>query len=192
MLLGALTDRRISLIGTGIGISGIGLPFLLPQDGAKPYAVALVVIGLVVAAYGLAHGRRRRKVVAIEPELPDLPLIRPAEAPERTFIEETPDSLSKLFSPNLTTMQAKRVAEPFIGKWLRVTGELDDAQDFESFVQVTLKGSRPTYLYLYFSRDRDRLNLLRPGQLITVAGKIKDFSSNDFHLDDCELVADAR
>jgi hypothetical protein len=99
-------------------------------------------------------------------------------------------------------MQAQTLVDPYIGKWMTVSGPLGNVgikNDY--FTQVTFdrvkgmfdEGSRfelHGVIYMYFRKpgSEELLAMLRPGSEITVVGRLKEVNRIDVHLDDCELV----
>jgi hypothetical protein len=111
---------------------------------------------------------------------------------QKTMVDVTPEEFRLLLKDH-TSIQAAKLAEAYVGKWMIVSGPVGDVDPFGSFVQVTF-----TYedwqrslitVYMYFTSENDRLALLRRNEQITVCGRIKEVSAAALHLDDCELVA---
>jgi hypothetical protein len=108
----------------------------------------------------------------------------------------TPEYLVGLFEGH-TSIQAKSLIEPFIGKWMRVSGELDEVTPSSSphFAILTLVGrgmggpGRAAGIFMYFQTAEwvDRLRTLRRGDKLTVIGKIEDVISVRLTLASCEL-----
>jgi hypothetical protein len=83
---------------------------------------------------------------------------------ERIIVDVTPEYLMSLFAEH-TSIQAKRLIEPYIGKWMRVSGPLGNVSNNEYFAQIVFehRPSSHTQIYMYFRQpDRsDRLSVLR-------------------------------
>lgn len=111
--------------------------------------------------------------------------------PEKTIVDVRPEELNAFFKDH-TSIQAEKLAEAYIGKWMVVTGPLGDVQPFGSFVQVTFSYQewqrRLVMVYMYFSPANDQLGVLKRNEQIRVCGKIKEVSAAALHLDDCQLV----
>ena len=115
----------------------------------------------------------------------------------REFVGVTPDDLTRFFRDDQTTIQSSRAVEPFIGKWMKVEGDLGDVgSSFYNSVNVTFvtygfTGELGRYkrLYMRFNGKKwvDSLYLLTKGTHIVVKGQIKDISSMSVTLDNCEL-----
>lgn len=121
-----------------------------------------------------------------------------AEAPEdRIYIDVTPAYLVGLFN-DLTDLQAMPLTKPYLGKWMRVSGQLGNVMSGrETISQVTFKKKslddppvEHHTLYMYFDRSEwdERLAVLPPGSPITVVGRLREFDRFDVHLERCELV----
>ena len=89
-----------------------------------------------------------------------------------------------------TSVQAQRLLDVYVGKWMRVAGALGDADDFGDFIQVTFTG-RPQaehHVYMYFDMKwADRLTMIKKGRHINVVGRVKNVDSASVHLEKCEL-----
>jgi hypothetical protein len=181
----------------------------LDDYGGNTLQLAVLICALLAMALGLFGPRLFSR--KLEPRLSD-PMHeqlreikkrgetrrRPAPRPEeRSFVDITPAELVGLFADH-TSQQGAKLIEPYLGKWLRVTGPLGDVLSNRGFrSQVTFEkgsvfdeGYEPVTVYMYFERERwdDRLAVLRPGSSITVAGRIREVDRVHVHLEDCELV----
>jgi hypothetical protein len=121
--------------------------------------------------------------------LPSLP-----EPEERTIVDVTPEYLAGFFDDH-TSIQAQKLADAFIGKWLKVSGPLGNVGSFKYSSQVTFASTSNVMVYMLF-RDRalveDTLSVLKRGDQITVLGKIDRIEPLDVQLDNCELVMPER
>jgi hypothetical protein len=127
------------------------------------------------------------------------------EKKKRIFVGAniTPVYLMSLsHEPGRTSAQAAVLVEPFMNKWMRVSGVMSDVnytyvEGERSFVTMTFKKDSsidPTTwlyhasLYMYFRKDWiDRLLILKPGDQLTVIGKIDKVYGYNVSLDFCEL-----
>ena len=112
-------------------------------------------------------------------------------ADERIIVDVTPEYLMSFFAEH-TSIQAQRLIEPYIGKWMRVSGPLGNVSNTQNFAQVVFE-HRPqsfTVIYMLFRQpDRNnRLSVLRRGTQLTVLGQIKEVTQLTLHLDNCELI----
>jgi putative nucleic acid binding protein len=112
--------------------------------------------------------------------------------PNREIIDATPDYLVALFDQH-TSIQAQRLIEPYIGKWMIVSGRLRDIADHGHGSQLTFESSAINefgVVFMWFRQpDRsDRLSVLRRGTELTVLGQIRWVNKIEVNLDNCELV----
>lgn len=119
-----------------------------------------------------------------------MPTVEPAADSQATDV--TPVRLTGFFE-NRTDIQAQRTVEPFIGKWMTVSGPLGNVSAFKTISQVTFAPETfdSTTVYMYF-KDREtvetRLYGLKSGDQLTVRGRIDKVTSHSVDLEDCELV----
>jgi hypothetical protein len=110
----------------------------------------------------------------------------------------TPQFLIGLFA-DVTTVQGERHSEPYIGKWLRLTGKISNVSFWKSgraCVSVKFQALTPetisdflTTTLLYFDRDHERLEVAQIGDQITALGRITEIGRFDLTIEDCEIVA---
>lgn len=131
-----------------------------------------------------------------EPKPPSIPPAADTgvlQSGKHKLVNVTPEHLTGLFKGGHTSIQAKKLTEAFIGKWIKISGLVDDVLGSTNhFRQVTFK-ERSIFsqnLVLMYFRPAwfDQISTLKPGDNITVIGQITDVTSQDIHLDNCELV----
>ncbi len=88
-----------------------------------------------------------------------------------------------------TEIEAERLVQPYLGKWVRVSGTVANVVgggDRASFT-VTLENK---YAFFNFREDRwrSRLEVLRQGAHISLLGRITSIHSWKIDIDDCELL----
>ena len=121
---------------------------------------------------------------------------KPPDPDPREFIPEdvTPDYLVGLFEQH-TTVQAGKLLEPYIGRWMRVErARVNDVEAIGSGLDADLIVSFsnpvfPTRICVFKSDWKERLEGLRKGTYITVVGRLHQVSSGSVALQDCELEA---
>lgn len=114
----------------------------------------------------------------------------------RTYVDTTIESLVGLFEGRLD-IQAKRLIQPYIGKWTTVHGPLGDvhADNDDEMVAVTFDRQDDQVVhfpdvYLFFKPSwGNRLAALKKGDSITVVGRITKIDTWRVTLWDCELEA---
>lgn len=116
----------------------------------------------------------------------------------RDYVRLTPDELTQFFRSDQTTVQSKKIVEPFIGKWMRVEGDLGDVSSYyEDIVIVSFANSGFTGQYalvktlpMLFSGKKwsERLYVLKKGTHLVVRGQIKSVTQLGVSLENCELI----
>jgi len=132
--------------------------------------------------------------VIINPLSPKMP---PPDV--RDFVDITPDDLTNFFRDDQTNIQSQTAVEPYIGKLIKVEGDLGDVRSSFSSdrAQVTFSTNNFTgefgpykKLYMHFSGKKwiDRLYFLKKGTHIAIQGQISSVDKLDVNLDNCELI----
>ena len=161
-----------------------------------PLAIALVVLFVLLLIYAV-WPRAKRGIPPASTQRPASD--RDESKPEdRVFIDVTPAYLVSLFEGH-THIQAAKLAEAYVGKWMKVSGRLGDVMRSEvaqTFSQVTFKrssvfdaGGEHFGVFMYFDGTwDDRVAVLRRGDSITVIGQLERVNRDGVHLGNCELV----
>jgi tRNA_anti-like len=109
----------------------------------------------------------------------------------RIVVNRTPTELVGYFK-GVTHVQGTDATGRYIGKWMRVSGTLQDVRLLTTGIaQVNFNEwtSGNGWVFCYFSDKNwiDRLVLMKPGDELTVLGKIDRISSSSVELEKCEL-----
>jgi hypothetical protein len=125
-----------------------------------------------------------------EPVAPPAVTLPVAVAEPRQFVDIIHDTLLKLRAQqNLTRVQTDRMLAPYIGKWIRVTGVVNDI--FQKILFLKVEPAEPArgwnVTLKYDDANRDSFHLLGAGQTITVVGRINSVGFGDIELDSAEL-----
>jgi hypothetical protein len=179
-----------------------------PGVSSLPLSVWILVCALLIA--GILHFAaaviQRKEVPVIGPVPAPSPSPLPVTVPAavslpsirvegRNFVSAsvTPEYLLSLFEDH-TSIQAQRLIEPFIGKWMSVSGSLDEViSSNPKSAQVTFSGrglsSNLARIYMYFRTEDsvERLSILRRGDGMIVVGQITLVNAVQLDLDNCEL-----
>lgn len=110
----------------------------------------------------------------------------------RVVVNVTTDYLRGLFEGR-TDVQAQKEVDIWIGKWMPVSGVVDDVQGDESWgFSVTFDDLPfPSKAWMRFNGAwAGRLSVLKPGDAVTVLGKITAVNGAQVTLEECELVDD--
>jgi hypothetical protein len=181
---------------------GIGAPLMVVGGNDQARLVGGVLTG--VGSFGFLSGialllwphRRRDVSPAPAPSTPPPATRRsvvPASAPEpRLFTDRSPEDLVGFFSRGLTDMQAQKLFDPFVGKWLRISGPVSTVRP-SGMVSFADRGGwqqEKKGVYLFFDGPEwlDRLAMLSPGTEISAVGRIDGVSQSTLVLHHCELV----
>ena len=110
----------------------------------------------------------------------------------RVLVDVTPQYLTDFFREH-TDIQARKLLEAFIGKWMRVSGPVGDVYPNDES-NATVYFYPPTYgrtqVLMYFNDKAiidDRLRVLKKGDRKTVIGQIDWAWPQQLELDNCEL-----
>ena len=116
----------------------------------------------------------------------------------RIFIKHPPLYLLYLCK-DITAVEASRLMKPYFGKWLYVSGRLDDvheyggkwhvAVDIVTGIKGLTAGFRQADLTFDSTKWADYLGLLAKGSPVYAIGVVREFSSFGVVLENCELVA---
>jgi hypothetical protein len=104
----------------------------------------------------------------------------------KRLVNVTPSYLMGLLRGEHTSIQAAKLVEVFIGKWIKVSGALDDVSGVADARLLTFADR---LAYMLFRREWfDHLSTLRRGDILTVVGQIKEVTKSMVILDHCEIV----
>ena len=149
-------------------------------------------IGLILLGVIAWNSKNRKSKVQIQnPEkIKGEPIIRPDG---KIVVDITPAQLVGFFRDHMTN-QAEKLVKVYIGKWIIVSGELEDVGTpvKDGYFQVDFKESAVAqgyFLRMYFSKKWfDHLSVMQRGTKINIIGKIAIVESISISLDDCELI----
>jgi hypothetical protein len=111
----------------------------------------------------------------------------------------TPEDLVGAFTGR-TTPQGQDLCADYIGKWMEVSGPIQDIYNYDGFLTsmfypsrtVAMVALRPSIFLVFRRRWIRRLSALHPGENITVFGRVRSIESYVLRLDRCELRAVTR
>jgi hypothetical protein len=127
------------------------------------------------------------------PSTPAPPL--PPREEERAFVSVTPEYLTNFYRQHTST-QADTLAEPYIGRWMKVSGTVSDVSKLtKAYALVRFERPDPhpegfVDIRTYFRGETlvDRVSLLPRGQHVVVVGQIKGVSQVTLDLDNCDVI----
>lgn len=111
----------------------------------------------------------------------------------RTYVGKsiTPEYLISFFKEH-TAIQAKKLSEVYIGKWMEISGVVREVTPIDSQTEIAmLTFKQPSDLTTLFFRTKkwvDRVSGLRRGDSISAVGQIDKVVSSHIELEHCELV----
>lgn len=174
------------------------------RDKQSRAAIIWLAAGLVSSLIGYYWPQLKQKVFSDAPlqSLPSASASVPvvthpetkAQGDQREMVNVTPEYLTGFYRQGHTSVQAKKLAEAFIGKWMKVSGPLGDVlgnYDNQRMVVFSDRSiSTNDFVNMFFS-DKERfgrLSTLKLGDTITVVGQVTEVNSLEIWLHNCELV----
>jgi hypothetical protein len=114
-----------------------------------------------------------------------------------TLISLSPQELVRLFNTGGTSAQANRLIQPYVGKKMEVSGEVDDVTHFgpdtNQVCFTGLMGLGISTLMYFREKWANEVSMLVKGEKITVRGKFDGIVYRDtVRLVDCELLVKRR
>jgi hypothetical protein len=166
----------------------------------SPYGQLGLIVVSVVWLFAMSRPREeeglppappalRRKGDGGPAALPAAKTTSAVESPsnERIVVDVTPEYLSSFYEQH-TTIQADRLVEAYVGKWMKVAGPLGDVYPNQvTFAYKTF--GVIVFMYFDMTKWRNRLAVLRPGTRIEVLGQVESANKVEVHLKNCELLS---
>ena len=174
----------------GIPKNDLGLRLSKPPELLEPHPTQMRYIIAPDAkdiVYEWAEKRAKGKTESdsSKPSLP--PMVLPDG---RVMVNVAPEYLTGFFVQHMS-IHAKKLAEPFIGKWMKISGQLAEISPGKYSIAVRFIDPPVSFLSMSFKHDwKDRLEILRRGDQITVLGKLTEISRTTIRLEDCEIMDD--
>src|SRR2546425_4581367 len=155
--------------------------------------LAMLVPGSRATVIGRIWYIQRVWVNLQECELETVGIEEPAPSPtdaERVFVADnvTPAYLLSLGGTSMT-VQRQSLREPFMGKWIRVSGTVSDMQVLSSDLSMVYLGTNPRTCLTFAAAWRERVTGLIAGSSVHAIGRIDHIADvfNSVTLVDCEL-----
>jgi hypothetical protein len=179
-------------VSTSPQSSPVGLPSMTGLTISLGAFAACIIIGGVLNTVAMF---RKPQVAARADDRQILQTTRTPTADGRIFVDVTPAYLGGLFEGH-TDIQAQKLIQPFVGKWMEISGKLGEVSEGHGFLQVTLQSAYPLVtilavrVYMHFHvKWTDRLSVLRQGDALTIVGQIDRVDKLSVVLRACELVS---
>jgi hypothetical protein len=125
------------------------------------------------------------KLETLGAELTSVPIVE-----DRVFVTKYAASdLMNLFEGK-TALQTESVAKPYIGKWIEISMPVRNVfnNENETSVLLTAEETSVRFVFMHFNKARERLDLVDVGDTLTGFGQIRELSSMNMHLYDCEMI----
>jgi hypothetical protein len=115
--------------------------------------------------------------------------VSPAILDGRILIPLSPQQLCGFFKTGITA-QATRLVEPYLGKWIVVSGKISDVRHEKDRTSiVSLHGAKEPLIIMYFSASwYERVSTLGKSDQIKAIGKLSRLDPFSISLKDCELT----
>lgn len=167
-------QAALGWFGSALGLLGLGVPLALDDrllDSVRLIGVVLSFTGTMCLGISAA--------IFFQPE---------KREDARTVVDITPAYLLGLFK-NHTHLEARKLVEPYLRTWMRLSGTVENIDSGSLRLAEYQLSSDGGYTLLYFAeRWKDRLAVIRPGESVTVLGKIDEVRPYCVVLVTCELV----
>jgi hypothetical protein len=197
----ALNDwHLIDFLITKLRSEGSAGMFLANVITSPVLRLVLILVGMVIAVKGLIEQRAAGRLPPLVPGPPSAPISSPSEkrasSPEKEqVVDIEPQYLTGLFEKH-TSLQAQELVQPFIGKWMNVSGPLGNAIPIHpTLVQVSFENPNaivgPHYprtvvlMYCHGEERVDYVRLLKRGDMMKILGQIKEVGIHQVILDNC-------
>jgi len=111
------------------------------------------------------------------------------DQPGRIFTDEVPSFLIHL-SDGRTSVQTKKLIEPYLGKWGRLLNlTVDDVQEITSGHTVSGLSADGAHVIMYFKEGwTEQVLILRRGSKINIVGQIGVVDSLYVRFENCEIL----
>jgi hypothetical protein len=157
------------------------------------FLIGLVVAGLLQLTAAVIQGGTWKKKPVPSLTASSSALLPASQVEGRTIVgaDITPKLLCGFFNQYMH-VQAQKLVQPYIGMWMRVSGNLANVREINSsLVMVRFDAEEGASTLLFFDKEKwfNRLSILVKGNKVTVIGKIEQVDSTTFQLSECELTS---
>lgn len=111
----------------------------------------------------------------------------PIHVPARIYVDVSPIYLTDLYRGR-TSIQADALAAVYKGKWIEVTGKVNDISDAFGGVTIFIVCDDSRMVTAGFPKDKkDKISHTAHGAIISLHGKILEINSYVVKLEECDL-----
>jgi hypothetical protein len=106
---------------------------------------------------------------------------------DREFVDESPEYITSLYEGR-TELQAEALAQPYINKFIRVSGQVSSIVPSGAAAYVNLDDGHTGYSAFFDENWTSRLTALNVGETISVTGRILRVGRQHLWLEHCEFA----
>lgn len=106
---------------------------------------------------------------------------------QQDTISLTPEDLIKPYDGR-TTIQGQKLASTYVGKWITVSGSVDDVESNYGTLRIRLERRNPMVDLTFDEQSKDSVSVLRKGDTITARCEIQSIGRGFISLKNCELI----
>lgn len=112
----------------------------------------------------------------------------PSPPKDKLFVDVDPTYLMAFYE-NRTSVQGDQLAQNYIGKWIKISGNVGNASAKWGSIIATVRLPGIGHILLCFDpKWKERVSLLMSGQNVTAIGEIMQVAEDSITLEHCELI----
>jgi len=172
----------------GLILLGVALVFRLTEVAQARYWIGAAVVCYVIASFQ-AWKRERQTITKLQGEIGSLRQGVEGLTQAEGATSLTPEQIVGVYKDR-TTLQGEKLASTYVGKWMTVSGVVEDISRQGSELVVTFfSGQSPVLIMMQFAKDLvEPVSALSRGDTVAVRGKIQRIQPRLLLLESCELV----
>jgi hypothetical protein len=198
----------------GIGVAGIGVELLCVAGVALDAPAVVWVLALLIgallivfafafgesaeepsvspiesAAGGDGDGHVRGNVFGDNASITISERDEPPPATRKTRVRLSLAELTQIHQDH-TTIQAKKLAQPYIGGWLEVAGPVNNVTEdgFGDGYRVSLNIDQAFVFVTFVDEVQEQIPQLRRGEFVTILGRIAEIDGFTLTLEEAEFL----
>jgi hypothetical protein len=170
----------------GLIFLGAALVFGLTEVAQARYWIGAAVACYVLASFQ-AWKRERHAIANLQGEIEKLRQGVEGLTQAEGATALTPEQLVGVYK-NRTTLQGEKLASTYIGKWMTVSGVVEDISKPRFGISLVFYRGEILIVMYFEESATEPVSALSRGDTVTVRGKIKQIESRNLLLESCELV----